>query len=72
MVFRDGYVLNTIDSYFADGKNNDGDITQHISRLNSNPTAWLQEGFACVVERGFRDVIDACEDLALKQGCLHF
>ena len=39
IVFPDGYVLDTIGPYFADGKNNDGGITQHILRFNSDLTA---------------------------------
>ena len=66
IVFPDGYVLDTIGPYFADGKNNNGDITQHSVRLKIDLTAWLQEVHVCVVERGLRDVINALEDLGLE------
>ena len=72
IVFPDGYVLDTIDPYFADGKNSDGDTTQHSVRLNSDLTAWLQESDVCVVDKGLRDVIDAFEDLGIETRMLPF
>ena len=72
IVFPDGYVLDTINPYFADGKNNDGDTTQHSVRLNSDLTAWLQESDVCVVDKGLRDVIDAFGDLGIETRMLLF
>ena len=66
IVFPDGYVLDSIGPYYADGKNNDAGITEHILGLNGDLTEWLQEGDVCVVDRGFRDVIDVYEELGLE------
>ena len=66
LVFPDGYVLESIGPYLADGKNNDAGITQHILGLHSDLTDWLSEGDVCVVDRGFRDVLDVFEDLGLE------
>ena len=60
-VFPDGYVLDSIGPYFADVKNNDAGVTQHILRLIADLTDWLQEGDVCVVDRGFKDVINESE-----------
>ena len=66
LVFPDGYVLDSIGPYLADGKNNDAGITQHILSLHGDLTEWLAEGDVCVVDRGFRDVLDVFEDLGLE------
>ena len=66
LVFPDGYVLDSIGPYLADGKNNDAGITQHILTLHSDLTDWLSEGDVCIVDRGFRDVLDVFEDLGLE------
>lgn len=66
IVLPDGYVLESIGPYFADGKNNDAGITQHILSLHGDLVEWLQEGDVCVVDRGFRDVLDVFEDLGLE------
>ena len=66
LVFPDGYVLDSIGPYLADGKNNDAGITEHILNLHSDLTEWLSEGDVCVVDRGFRDVLDVFEDLGLE------
>lgn len=72
LVFPDGYVLDSIGQYLADGKNNDAGITQHILSLHGDLTDWLSEGDVCVVDRGFRDVLDVFEDLGLETKCPHF
>ena len=66
IVFPDGYVLESIGPYLADGKNNDAGITQHILGLHGDLTDWLSEGDVCIVDRGFRDVLDVFEDLGLE------
>ena len=66
LVFPDGYVLGSIGPYLADGKNNDAGITLHILGLHSDLTDWLSEGYVCVVDRGFRDVLDVFEDFGLE------
>ena len=66
LVFPDGYVLDSIGPYLADRKNNDAGITQHILSLHGDLTDWLSEGDVCVVDRGFRDVLDVFENLGLE------
>ena len=66
LVFPDGYVLDSIGPYLADGKNNDAGITEHILNLHGDLAEWLSEGDVCVVDRGFRDVLDIFEDLGLE------
>ena len=66
LVFPDGYVLDSIGPYLADGKNNDAGITEHILSLHGDLKEWLSEGDVCVVDRGFRDVLDVFEDLGLE------
>ena len=70
--FPDGYVLESIGPYLAEGKNNDAGITQHILGLHSDLTEWLSEGDVCVVDRGFRDVLGVFEDLGLETKCRLF
>ena len=48
IVLPGGYVLESIDPYFADGKNNNVGITQHILSLHDELTGWLEEGDVCV------------------------
>ena len=66
VVLPDGYVLDSVGPYFADGKNNDSGITQHILSLHEDLTSWMSEGDVCVLDRGFRDVIDVFENLGLE------
>ena len=66
LVFPDGYVLDSIGPYLTDGKNNDAGITENILSLHADLTEWLSEGDVCVVDRGFRDILDVFEDLGLE------
>ena len=66
IVFPDGYVLDSIGPYLSDGKNNDAGITQHIMSLNTELENWMEEGDVCVVDRGFRDVIETFESKGLE------
>ncbi|CAC5387950.1 unnamed protein product [Mytilus coruscus] len=45
--------------YFANAKNNDAAITKHMISVNAEGmNEWLETSDVCVVDRGFRDVID--------------
>ena len=66
IVFPDGYVLESIGPYMSDGKNNDAGLTKHIMTLNTDLTEWMAERDVCVVDRGFRDVVDIFEDMGLE------
>ena len=65
-VFPDGYVLDSVGPYYADGKNNDAGITSHIITLHRDLIDWLDIGDVCILDRSFRDVLDVFEDLGLK------
>ncbi|KAK3109143.1 hypothetical protein FSP39_023866 [Pinctada imbricata] len=66
IVFPDGYVVDSIGPYLSDGRNNDAGMTTHIMTLNDELKDWLQEGDVCVVDRGFRDVLDVFEEMGLE------
>ena len=66
IVFPDGYVLDSICPYLADGKNNDAGITQHILSLHGDLIVLLSEGDVCIVDQGFRDALVIFEDLGLE------
>lgn len=59
IVLPDGYVLESLGPYQSDGKHNDAALTRHIIDTNKRLTEFLQDRDVCVVERGFRDVLDA-------------
>ena len=58
MVFPNGYVLDSIGPCMAEGKNNDAGKTEHILNLHGDLADWVSKGDVCVVDRGFRDVLD--------------
>ncbi|CAG2184344.1 IQSEC [Mytilus edulis] len=59
IVGTDGYILSVLGPYFANGKNNDAAITKHMISVNAEGmNEWLETSDVCVVDRGFRDVVD--------------
>ncbi|KAK3108477.1 hypothetical protein FSP39_008804 [Pinctada imbricata] len=66
IVLPDGYVLGRIGPYFSDGKNNDAGMIKHIMTLNNDLKDWINEGDVCVVDRGFRDVLEVFEEMGLE------
>ena len=68
IVLSHGCVLESIGPYHADGKINGAGLTRHILSLHGDLTDWLQEGDVCVVDRGFRNVIDIFKELGRKTG----
>ena len=66
LVFPDGYVLDSIGPYMADGKTNDAGITEHILNLHGDLADWVSEGYVCVVDRAFSYVLGVFEGLGLE------
>ena len=65
IVLPDGYVLDTIGPFMSDGKNNDAGMTQYIIDFCNTFIEWLQEEDVTVLDRGFRDVIGALENIGI-------
>ncbi|CAC5361417.1 unnamed protein product [Mytilus coruscus] len=56
IVATDGYILNVLGPYYADGHNNDASITKHAFKTNAEEiNTWMHEDHVMVVDRGFRD-----------------
>jgi hypothetical protein len=50
----DGYILDVMGPYFANGKNNDSSIITHIVKSNSgNFMNFMKEDDILIVDRGF-------------------
>ena len=67
VVGSDGYILSVFGPYYANGKNNDAEITKHCFVSNSediNP--WLKPNDIFIVDRGFRDAVAFLEERGLK------
>ncbi|CAC5402839.1 unnamed protein product [Mytilus coruscus] len=49
--------------YLSNGKNNDAAITKHMVTVNAEGmNEWLQQDDVCIVDRGFRDVVEYLEE----------
>ncbi|CAF1360407.1 unnamed protein product [Didymodactylos carnosus] len=58
IVFSDGYIIAVLGPFFADGKNNDSEITKYLLYNNVQGLQdWMQPGDVVVVDRGFRDCL---------------
>ena len=71
LVFPDGYVLDSIGPYLADGKNNDAGITEHILNLHGDLAEWLSEGDVCVDDRALGMSLIYLRILVSKPKCQH-
>ena len=61
-----GYIVSILGPYFADSKNSDASILNHILRSNLDDIRqWVQEDDIFVVDRGFRDSLSLLEDLGI-------
>ena len=59
IVATDGYIVSAIGPYYADWRNNDANITNHLLRTNQeNILNWLKAGDTLVINRRFRDVLN--------------
>ena len=66
VVGTDGYILSVLGPYLSNAKNNDAAITRHILSTNSEGmNDWLQDNDLCIVDRGFRDVVEFLEERGL-------
>jgi len=66
VVTTTGHFVTIVGPYFADGKNNDAAILNHMLRANvQNFREFLQEGDVLVVDRGFRDSLTLLADLGI-------
>ena len=64
IVATDGYIISTIGPYYADWRNNDANITNHLLRTNQeNVLSWLKAGDTLLVDRGFRGVLAYVQSL---------
>ena len=60
----DGYRITVLGSFFADGKNNDSEITKNLLYNDVQGFQnWLNPGDAIVVDRGFRDYLTDLQKL---------
>ena len=58
IVSSDGYIIATLGPFFADGKNNDAEITKSLLYNNVQGLQdWMQPGDVAVVDRDFRDCL---------------
>ncbi|XP_053380497.1 uncharacterized protein LOC123526886 [Mercenaria mercenaria] len=63
VVGTDGYFLSVLGPYYANGRNNDASITEHLMRTNlESINQWLKTGDVFIVDRGFRDCVSFLED----------
>ena len=58
IVSSDGYIIAVLGPFFADGKNNDSEITKNLLYNNVQGFRnWMKPGDVIVVDRGFRDCL---------------
>eukprot|EP00105_Crassostrea_gigas_P010536 XP_011425851.1 PREDICTED: uncharacterized protein LOC105327223 [Crassostrea gigas] len=56
MTATDGYIVDVVDPFFANGRNNYASILSHIVKTNAgNFMGFLKEQDVLIVDRGFRD-----------------
>uniref|UniRef100_A0ABD2WMH4 DDE Tnp4 domain-containing protein n=1 Tax=Trichogramma kaykai TaxID=54128 RepID=A0ABD2WMH4_9HYME len=65
VVAPDGYILDIQGPYFSDAHNNDAAMISHELENDENLNNWFRPGDIVVVDRGYRDVIPALEELGL-------
>jgi hypothetical protein len=67
IVATDGYIVSAIGPYYADWRNNDANITNHLLRTNQEDILnWLRAGDTFEVDRGFRDILDFVRSLGFN------
>jgi hypothetical protein len=67
IVATDGYIVSAIGPYYADWRNNDVNITNHLFRTNQEDIlSWLRAGDTLVVDRVFRDILDFVRSLGFN------
>ena len=67
IVSTTGYYVNVLGPYFADSKNNDASILNHIIQSNTEEIKeWVKPNDVFVVDRGFRDSLSLLEDIGIQ------
>lgn len=66
IVTSDGYILDILGPYLADGKNNDAAILNQHLREGEGLLKWAEEKDISVLDRGFRDSLDMIENCWVK------
>ncbi|CAG2251516.1 unnamed protein product [Mytilus edulis] len=67
IVATDGYILNVLGPYYADGHNNDASIIKHVFKTNADEiNTWMHDDDVMVVDRGFRDAEEFLKKLNFK------
>ena len=64
LVATDGYIIDAIGPYLANGKNNDANITIDMFEKSTEIQNWFETNDIFVVDRGFRD----CSSYLKKNG----
>ncbi|XP_060604358.1 uncharacterized protein LOC132757169 [Ruditapes philippinarum] len=67
IVTTTGYFVTVMGPYFADSKNNDASILNHMLKTNTEEIRdFIQEDDIFVVDRGFRDSLELLQDLGIR------
>ncbi|XP_061179571.1 uncharacterized protein LOC133188208 [Saccostrea echinata] len=67
IVGTDGYILDAIGPYLADGRNNDASILTSIMKNDTERLkTWLSDGDIFVLDRGFRDCRDFLQQMGFR------
>ena len=67
IVSTTGYYISVLGPYFADSKNNDASILNHIINNNIEEIkSWVKPSDIFVVDRGFRDSLELLNDLGIQ------
>ena len=67
IVSTTGYYVSVLGPYFADVKNNDASILNHIMNNNIEEIKdWVKPSDIFVVDRGFRDSVALLKDLGIQ------
>ena len=67
VVGSDGYILTVFGPYYANGKNNDAEITKHCFVSNNEDiNTWLKPNDIFIVDRGLRDAVTFLEERGLN------
>ncbi|XP_061171659.1 uncharacterized protein LOC133181135 [Saccostrea echinata] len=63
----DGYIVDVVGPFFANGRNNDASILSHIVQTNAgNFMGFLKEHDVLVVDRGFRDSVHFLQECGFQ------
>ena len=67
VVGSDRYILTVLGPYYANGKNNDAEITKHCFVSNSEDiNTWLKPNDIFIVDSGVRDAVTFLEERGLN------